>query len=191
MWVFLSREKTHVNTFEDVVNLQRNLSVLNMATSIKVSIHVNKRNCSTKEDLRRYLDFGFFTALFHCLPVKAVRITQNSIYMFRTVSAKASKGKGRAPWAHRQDMGRKNWKHQHWSATHRENHLNCYIYFVEKSDDTTMDFSGQCTQWGDDKQNPCSIAFLWPWSVGIHLLAEAVLYMLPCTEDGMDHSPLN
>lgn len=31
--------------------------------------------------------------------------------------------------------------------------LNYYIYFAEKSDDTTMGFLAQCTQWVDYKQN--------------------------------------
>lgn len=73
-------------------------------------------------------------------PVKAVHVTHDSIYMFRTIYARAGKGKGCAHWPHRQDMGRRNRKHQHWSAIHRHNHLNCHIYFVEKSDDTVMDF---------------------------------------------------
>lgn len=48
-----------------------------------------------------YLDFGFLTALCHCLPVKAVHVTHDSIYLLRTIYAKAGTGTGCAPWAHR------------------------------------------------------------------------------------------
>lgn len=50
-------------------------------------------------------------------------------------------------------------KEQHWSEIHRKNYLNCYIYFVGKSDDTTMDFLAQCTQWVHDKKITVPLPF--------------------------------
>lgn len=80
--------------------------------------------------------------------------------MFWTIYVKASQGKVYAPWAQRYNIGRRNMKHQYWSAVYLKNQQNYYIYFVENPGDITMCFSVQPTQWVGIMQNYSSIVFI-------------------------------
>lgn len=73
----LNRKKTHSKTFSrHMVNLLRNLSTVSMVASINITVHLNRRNCSSKIDIRMYIYIYnfFFTAVCHYLPFEAVYI---------------------------------------------------------------------------------------------------------------------
>lgn len=60
----LNRKKTHSKTFsQHMVNLLRNLTTISMVASINITVHLNRRNCSSNINIRMHIYILFLLLL--------------------------------------------------------------------------------------------------------------------------------